>query len=215
MLFVVTFLFDAILAYLIDEKIYNLNKRFEDPEFSLGYAIQDPSFWVIIFAGFVSYIIWGLVFDFVMKEEAYASPGYLPYVIYGMNEAYGIYDDVSILINDPAVTRLWLLILFISNPLLCYYDISLPKISHDSRLHIYRIQDSFVTLLWNYLLYRHGYMGAVRIYSNLICIYLQMQRICRSINHKIRKRSDLQPINQILDQAIITENKINCNDTEI
>lgn len=70
MLFVVTFLFDAILAYLIDEKIYNLNKRFEDPDFSIGYAFQDPSFWVIIFAGFVSYIIWGLVFDFVMKEHS-------------------------------------------------------------------------------------------------------------------------------------------------
>jgi len=70
MLFIVTFLFDALLAYLIDEKLYNLNKTFEDPEFSMSVAFQSPSFWVIIFAGFVSYIIWGLVFDFVMKEHA-------------------------------------------------------------------------------------------------------------------------------------------------
>lgn len=70
MLFIVTFLFDAILAYLIDSKLYELNKTYSDPEFSIPYALQSPGFWVIIFAGFVSYMIWGLVFDFVMKEHA-------------------------------------------------------------------------------------------------------------------------------------------------
>ena len=70
LLFITTFIFDALLAYLIDEKLYNLNKTFEDPEFSISIAFSSPSFWVIIFAGFVSYIIWGLVFDIVMKEHA-------------------------------------------------------------------------------------------------------------------------------------------------
>ena len=70
LLFITTFIFDALLAYLIDEKLYNLNKTFENPEFSLSVAFTSPSFWVIIFAGFVSYIIWGLVFDIVMKEHA-------------------------------------------------------------------------------------------------------------------------------------------------
>lgn len=70
MLFITTFVFDALLAYLIDEKLYNLNKTFEDSEFSVSVALNSPSFWVIIFAGFVSYVIWGLVFDFVMKEHA-------------------------------------------------------------------------------------------------------------------------------------------------
>ncbi|SEC31012.1 hypothetical protein SAMN05192540_2860 [Maribacter dokdonensis] len=70
LLFITTFVFDALLAYLIDEKLYNLNKTFEDPEFSLSVAFSSPSFWVIIFAGFVSYIIWGLVFDIAMKEHA-------------------------------------------------------------------------------------------------------------------------------------------------
>ncbi len=70
MLFVITFLFDAILAYLIDEKLYNLNKTFESEAFNVSVAFQSVSFWVIIFAGFVSYIVWGLVFDFVMKEYA-------------------------------------------------------------------------------------------------------------------------------------------------
>lgn len=70
LLFITTFIFDALLAYLIDEKLYNLKKTFEDPDFSISVAFTSPSFWVIIFAGFVSYIIWGLVFDIVMKEHA-------------------------------------------------------------------------------------------------------------------------------------------------
>jgi len=70
MLFIITFLFDAILAYLIDEKLYNLNKTFDSEVFNISVAFQSVSFWVIIFAGFVSYIVWGLVFDFVMKEHA-------------------------------------------------------------------------------------------------------------------------------------------------
>jgi len=70
MLFVITFLFDAILAYLIDEKLYDLNKTFDSEAFNISIAFHSVSFWVIIFAGFVSYIVWGLVFDFVMKEHA-------------------------------------------------------------------------------------------------------------------------------------------------
>lgn len=70
MLFVITFIFDAILAYLIEGKLYDLNKVYGDPAFSVSYALTSPGFWVIIFAGFVSYLIWGLVFDFIMKEHA-------------------------------------------------------------------------------------------------------------------------------------------------
>lgn len=69
-LFIVNFIFDFLLAFLIDEKIYNLTKPLGGPEFSLEFAVNSPGFWIIIFAGFVSYIIWGLVFDFVMIEHA-------------------------------------------------------------------------------------------------------------------------------------------------
>jgi hypothetical protein len=69
-LFVITFLFDSILAYLIEEKLYNLNKTFDSPDFNIPIAFQSVGFWLIIFAGFVSYIVWGLVFDFVMKEHS-------------------------------------------------------------------------------------------------------------------------------------------------
>lgn len=69
LLFVITFVFDAILAYQIEEKLYELNKTFDSPPFNLKIAFSEVQFWGIIFAGFVVYIIWGLVFDFIMKEH--------------------------------------------------------------------------------------------------------------------------------------------------
>lgn len=66
-LFILTFLFDVILAYLIEKKIFEFEKILGEV-FTPTIAIQSVNFWGIIFAGFVVYIIWGLVFDFVMKE---------------------------------------------------------------------------------------------------------------------------------------------------
>ncbi|MNK76056.1 hypothetical protein D3C87_956170 [compost metagenome] len=67
-LFAITFLFDSLLAYIIEKKIYEFNKTTESSPYNLNIALGEPEFWMIIFAGFVVYIIWGLVFDFVMKE---------------------------------------------------------------------------------------------------------------------------------------------------
>lgn len=67
-LFITTFLFDALLAYQIEKKIYEFNKTTESSPYNLNIALGEAEFWMIIFAGFVVYIIWGLVFDFVMKE---------------------------------------------------------------------------------------------------------------------------------------------------
>lgn len=70
-LILVTFAFDTILAYEIVDKIYELQRAgsfFEMPPYSLSLAFKDVRFWTIIFSGFVVYIIWGLVFNFVMEE---------------------------------------------------------------------------------------------------------------------------------------------------
>lgn len=67
-LFLTTFLFDALLAYQIEKKIYEFNKTTDSAPYNLNIALGEAEFWMIIFAGFVVYIIWGLVFDFVMKE---------------------------------------------------------------------------------------------------------------------------------------------------
>lgn len=68
LLFMITFVFDAILAYQIEMKIYNIEKTPDSLPFDVSVAISKVEFWGIIFAGFVVYIIWGLVFDFIMKE---------------------------------------------------------------------------------------------------------------------------------------------------
>ncbi len=68
-LFVITFIFDVILAYQIESNLYELTRSINSEDFSLSIAFQKVAFWGIIFAGFIVYIIWGLVFDFVMKEH--------------------------------------------------------------------------------------------------------------------------------------------------
>ncbi|MDR3285829.1 MAG: hypothetical protein LBT27_00110 [Prevotellaceae bacterium] len=70
-LIITTFIFDFIIAYEITEKIYNIGKEgsFEPkPDMTVSMALHQINFWLIIFAGFIVYIIWGFVFDFVMKE---------------------------------------------------------------------------------------------------------------------------------------------------
>ena len=71
LLILITFVFDAILAYEITEKIYNLKAEnsFQDfPPYTFEMAFQQVNFWLIIFAGFVVYIVWGFVFDFTIDS---------------------------------------------------------------------------------------------------------------------------------------------------
>jgi uncharacterized protein YoxC len=70
-LVITTFIFDFIIAYEIVEKIYNIKQQgsFQVmPNMTIGMAVQQINFWLIIFAGFVVYLIWGFVFSFVMEE---------------------------------------------------------------------------------------------------------------------------------------------------
>lgn len=70
-LIIVTFAFDFIIAYAIVKEIYNIKigGLFKEmPPMNLEMAFQEVNFWIIIFAGFVVYLIWGLVFSFTMKE---------------------------------------------------------------------------------------------------------------------------------------------------
>lgn len=71
LLIIITFLFDAILAYEITEKIYNIKAEnsFQDmPEYNFQLAFESVNFWLIIFAGFIVYLIWGFVFDFTIES---------------------------------------------------------------------------------------------------------------------------------------------------
>jgi hypothetical protein len=87
MLILITFIFDTILAYEITEKIYNIkneNSFTTQAAYTISLAFQSINFWLIIFAGFIVYIIWGFVFDFIM-------------------EAYGKMDKVKIAIQEKGV----------------------------------------------------------------------------------------------------------------
>jgi len=72
-LMAITFVFDGILAYEITKKMYNIHKEGllegSMPDYTVAMAFQSVNFWLIIFAGFVVYIVWGLVFAFVMESN--------------------------------------------------------------------------------------------------------------------------------------------------
>lgn len=84
LLVLVTFLFDAILAYEITHKIHEIKQQgsfIAQPDYTVEMAMRNVQFWMIIFAGFVVYLIWGFVFDIVM-------------------EAHGKLDAVSVAIRE-------------------------------------------------------------------------------------------------------------------
>lgn len=69
-LIIVAFIFDMLLAYLVSNKLYEYEKLMTTknmPPYSWGMAFGEPNFWVIIFLGFVAYLIWGFTFGFFIK----------------------------------------------------------------------------------------------------------------------------------------------------
>jgi hypothetical protein len=105
-LIIVTFVFDFILAYEITEKIYNIKKEgsFQDmPDYSVSLAFQSVNFWLIIFAGFVVYLIWGFVFDFVM--EAYDKLDIVKQAIKAKETEIKLYEE-DVVKNESAIDSL-------------------------------------------------------------------------------------------------------------
>jgi hypothetical protein len=108
---------------------------------------------------------------------------------------------VKSIITDPIVTRGWIVTLFFSTPLFSYYDPMSPSIiKMKEKLPFIDIQNAYVTLLWKYLLHRHGYMESVRIYSNLVHVFLHMLRIGIDINIRMRTQKELMVTHKTLDQ---------------
>ena len=66
----ITFAFDALLAYKIEAGLYEvkvLNATQDLPPHALSMAITSINYWMVIFAGFLVSMVWGVVFDRVMK----------------------------------------------------------------------------------------------------------------------------------------------------
>jgi len=69
----VTLAFDCILAFGVTHAVYEENKTFIQPPMEINWegvklALKQIEFLIVIFCGFVTYIIWGLLFNFVMEE---------------------------------------------------------------------------------------------------------------------------------------------------
>lgn len=65
----ITFVFDVLLAFFIEKKLWELNRVDETARFGFEEAVQSQEFWLIIFLGFIAYLIWGFIFDFVLEEH--------------------------------------------------------------------------------------------------------------------------------------------------
>lgn len=69
----VTFVFDAILAYMIGKQLHAMAVIIgTEPlgsTYGLREALSDINTWAVIFCGFIVYIIWGIVFDMVMSAH--------------------------------------------------------------------------------------------------------------------------------------------------
>lgn len=69
----VTFIFDAILAYMIGKHLHEMaiiiGTAPLDSTYGLNEALSDINTWAVIFCGFIVYIIWGIVFDMVMSAH--------------------------------------------------------------------------------------------------------------------------------------------------
>ena len=68
---IVTFVFDTLLAFMIAKNMYDaesLTMIEERAAYTLSMAFMDVHFWVVIFCGFLAYVIWGLLFGFVMDS---------------------------------------------------------------------------------------------------------------------------------------------------
>lgn len=67
----VTFIFDAILAYMIGKHLHEMaiiiGTEPLDSKYGLSEALNDINTWAVIFCGFIVYIIWGIVFDMAMS----------------------------------------------------------------------------------------------------------------------------------------------------
>ncbi len=101
LLIVITFIFDAILAYEITEKIYNIKAEnsFQNMQaYNINLAFSSINFWLIIFAGFVVYIIWGFVFDFTI--EAYDKINVVKQAIRGKQSEIKILDNQLIVFEN-------------------------------------------------------------------------------------------------------------------
>lgn len=108
----------------------------------------------------------------------------------------------KLIITDPVVTRLWLIVLFFSPSFSCIHSSYRSFQTARRKSTFTDIRDTYLALLWNYLSYRYGDDGTVRIYSNLIFAFMKMQSIAFDIGVQMQIRPELMNIYQSVDQFL-------------
>lgn len=114
------------------------------------------------------------------------------------------------LITDPVVTRLWIITLFFSTPLHYHNYDQIVTPLFKKKQQIFKIQNAYGTLLWKYLVYRHQEREAVRIFFNLIRIYLKMQQVGYGMFLNLQSKQELASAQELLHKLVTT----NLDDTE-
>ena len=105
-------------------------------------------------------------------------------------------------IADPIITRLWFIVLFFSTPLHYHDDCSTTTPILKKKFPVRQVQNAYTTLLWKYLIHRHGQMESIRIYSNLVHVYIKMQTVGFGIYNHLRTQRDLVPTHETLNKLV-------------
>lgn len=105
-------------------------------------------------------------------------------------------------ISDPVVIRLWVITLFFSTPLHYHDEGPLLTPILKKKAAVRQTQNAYIGLLWKYLLHRYGNDGAVRIYSNLVFVYLKMQSIGFDIYMYLKDKRELQPTHETINKLV-------------
>jgi hypothetical protein len=122
-------------------------------------------------------------------------------------ELYKQFDQAErlaekLIITDPIITRLFIVTLFFSTPLHYHDDCPTPTPILKKKQPTHQIQNAYATLLWKYISHRHGDLEAVRIYSNLIHVYLKMQRVGFGIYTHLRTQKELMATHETLNKLV-------------
>jgi hypothetical protein len=118
-------------------------------------------------------------------------------------------------ITDSITTRLWIVILFFSTPLHYHHDSPSPTPLFKKRAPVQDAQSAYTTLLWKYLVHRHDQMEAVRIFSDLVRVYLKMQRVGYAIYSRLRSLGELQTAHETLQKLVSLDINDQCGEREV
>lgn len=159
-------------------------------------SIKRNTFWMSVFQG----LLLSREIDFL------SDPRYILSVtgIFGSDFFQDMVNLFKRMDHNEIIKKMMLLVSsFFSNSSLVTFD---PSDDIATSIDLVRIQDIYVTVLWKYLLYQHGFTEAVRLYSSVITTILHGYRILDRLNDlKFHNEVYNRAVNQMEHSLIIRE----------